>query len=325
MTKHNSTQSGTINLFETLWGQAYLLLFLAPLSWAGNIVASKLAVGHVDPLVLSALRWFLALAILAAFALPHVRRDWAEIKRKWYWFALFGTLGFATFNTLMYGAALFTTAVNISMEQAAIPVFVMIGNFLVFKVRATPLHIAGVALTIYGVLHVATHGNPARIFYLDVNIGDGMVIGACLCYTIYSLSLRFRPAVHWLNFIFVSAAFAALVAIIYITAFGAGVPAIARALTNTPPAGWIIVLYVATFPTIVAQLCYARGVELIGPNRASIFINLLPVLGAILSVILVGEGLSLYHFVAAVFIIGGIVLSEYAARARRNRTPKPPV
>ncbi|MCD7060432.1 DMT family transporter [Pelagibacterium xiamenense] len=325
MTKHNAPERGTINLFDAIWSQAYLLLFLAPLSWAGNIVASKLAVGQVDPLVLSALRWLLALAILAWFALPHVRRDWAEIVRKWYWFALYGALGFASFNTLMYGAALFTTAVNISMEQAAIPVLVMIGNFLVFKVRATLMHIAGVALTIYGVLHVATHGDPTRILFLDVNIGDGMVIGACLCYTVYSLALKFRPAVHWLSFLFASAAFAALTAMIYITLFGAGVPAIARAFVSTPPSGWLIVLYVAIFPTIVAQLCYARGVELIGPNRASIFINLLPVLGAILSVLLVGEGLSLYHFVAAIFIIGGIVLSEYAARARQNRSLKPPV
>lgn len=325
MTKHNAPERGTINLFGILWGQAYLLLFLAPLSWAGNIVASKLAVGQIDPLALSALRWLIALVILFFFALPHVRRDWPTIRQKWYWFAIYGALGFATFNSLMYGAALFTTAVNISMEQAAIPVLVMLGNFLVFRVRATALHILGVALTIYGVVHVATHGNPARILFLDVNIGDGMVLGAGLCYAIYSLTLRYRPAVHWLSFLFATTAFAALVALVYISLFGGGVPLVLETVATTPPGGWLIILYVAIFPTVAAQLCYARGVELIGPNRASIFINLLPVLGAILSVMLVGEALSLYHLVAAVFIIGGIVFSEYAARTRADRSLKPPV
>lgn len=325
MTKHNAPQSGAFNLFRVLWSQSYLLLFLAPLSWGGNIVASKLAVGQIDPFALASLRWLIALVILAVVAFPHLRRDRAEIVRKWYWFALYGALGFATFNALLYGAALTTTAVNISMEQASIPVLVMLGNFLVFKVRATPVHMIGVALTIYGVIYVATHGAPGRVLALDINAGDGMVLLASLCYAIYSLTLRFRPAVHWLSFLYASTVSAAVMSIIYITLFGGGVPAIAHAVVATPASGWVIVLYVAIFPTIVAQLCYARGVELIGPNRASIFINLLPVLGATLSVLLVGEGLALYHFIAAIFIVGGIVLSEYAARHRERRALKPPV
>lgn len=325
MTKFKTTPPARSGLFALLMGQAYLLLVVAQLSWAGNIVSGKAAVGQIDAFALSSIRWIIALALLIPFALPYVKRDWAAIKTGWHWLALYGALGFATFNILIYGAANFTPAVNISMEQAAIPVLVMLGNFLIFRVRATFLHIVGVVLTIYGVAHVATHGVPSRILGLDINIGDGMVMAACLCYASYSLILRFRPPVHWMSFLFVSTAAAALMALIYQLVLGGGPAAFIDSLARTPASGWAIVLYVAVFPSIVAQLCYARGVELIGPNRASLFINLLPVLGAILSVILLGETLEGFHLVAALFIVGGIVLAEYAARRRRPRTLKPPV
>ncbi|GGA57697.1 DMT family transporter [Pelagibacterium lentulum] len=325
MTKRNATSSKRIDVFALIMGQSYLLLVLAQLSWAGNIVSGKMAVGEIDAFALSAVRWCLALAILVPFALPYVRRDWEEIKKGWYWLFIYGGLGFATFNILIYGAANFTSAVNVSMEQAAVPVLVMVGNFVVFRVRATLLHIIGVVLTIYGVVHVATHGEPGRILGLDVNIGDGMVLLACACYAAYSLMLRFRPAIHWISFLFCTTAAAAFMALFYQFVFGGGPVAFVEELIQTSLNGWAIVLYVAIFPSIVAQLCYARGVELIGPNRASLFINLLPVLGAALSVMLVGESLELFHYVAAIFIIGGIVLAEYAARRRLNRSLKPPV
>ncbi|WP_127143143.1 DMT family transporter [Pelagibacterium montanilacus] len=325
MTKLKNDPGSGGGWLAALAGQSYLLLVLAQLSWAGNIVSGKLAVDQIDPLSLSLLRWTIALLVLAPFALSHVRRDLPAIKSNLHWLCLYGALGFTTFNVLIYGASTFTSSINISMEQAAIPVLVMVGNFLVFKVRATWMHILGVILTIYGVAMVATHGEPARILGLDVNIGDGMVLLACLCYAFYSLVLRFRPAIHWLSFLFVTTAAAALAALGYQLSLGGGPGALVDAVANTPPAGWIIVGYVAIFPSILAQLCYARGVELIGPNRASLFINLLPVFGAILSVVLAGEKLEGYHLIAALFIIGGIVIAEYAARRRTARTLKPPV
>lgn len=325
MTKRNTTPLPTAGLVGVIMGQSYLLLIFAQLSWAGNIVSGKLAVGEIDPYVLSMVRWGIALLIAIPFCWPYARRDWARIKANWHWLALYGGFGFATFNILMYGATHFTTAVNASMEQALIPILVMVGNFVIFKVRANALQIVGVVMTIFGVAYTATNGDLARILSLDVNIGDGMVILACLCYATYSLTLRFKPDIHWMSFILVTMFFAFFMSTVYQLVLGGGPVAAIEGIGATTWRGWMIVAYVAIFPSIVAQLFYARGVELIGPNRASLFINLLPVFGAILSVIVVGETLQGFHLIAAIFIIGGIILAEFAARRQlRQRSLKPP-
>lgn len=316
MMKPQPTPDKNANIVSALLNQPYLLLVLAPLFWGGNIATGKIAVGEVDPFVLLIGRWAGATAILLTIGIPYIKRDWAKIKPALPMLAIYGALGFATFNILMYVAAQFTTAVNASIEQAAIPVFVLLGNFLVFRIRAKLLQVVGLILTIIGVVWVATRGDPTRLLAADINIGDGMVIAACFCYAIYSLLLRYNPSIHWLSFILVTAASALAASLIFLFAFGGGLTQFFTALPETTPLGWLCIIYVMTFPSIISQLCYARGVQMIGANRASIFINLLPVFGTVLSVLIIGEAFELYHVVASLLVVCGIVLAEYAARRK---------
>lgn len=300
-----------------IMSQPYLLLTLSALFWGGNIIAGKFAIGEIDPFGLSSLRWIVAFVLIAPFAWGTVRREWAEIRRGIGWLAFYGAIGFTSFNALLYGSAIYTTGVNIAMIQAAIPVLVMVGNFAIFRVRASALHVIGVVLTIYGVVHVATHGAPARLLGLDLNIGDGMILLACVLYALHSLMLRHKPRIGWVSFIATTSFFAAIAALVYQMLFAGGVEGLVRDAAAMSAKGWLVVLYVALLPSIVAQATYARGVELIGPNRGSLFINLIPVFGALLSVLLLGETIEMFHAIAALFIIGGIVLAEKAARRAR--------
>jgi len=301
-------------LISKLLYRPYLLLVMAPIFWGGNITAGKLAVGQVDPYLLVIGRWTGAILILIPLAWPHVKRDWVKIKPALPLLSLFGALGFAGFNVLMYNSSLYTSAINGSMEQASIPVMVLLGNFLIFAVRPKLLQIIGLAFTILGVIWVATRGEPALIFALSVNIGDLMVLLACVFYASYSLTLRFKPSIHWLSFLAVTAGAALVTSFLVQIFIGGGLNDFFFALSNVTLQGWIIILYVMSFPSILAQLFYARGVELVGPNRASIFINLLPVFGTILSVILIGEAFEPYHAVAAILVVSGIALAEYGVR-----------
>lgn len=310
-------RGGGVSPLRALAAQPYLLLVLAPTFWGGNMVTSRLAVGQVDPFVLLLLRWVGAVLLLVPFALPHVRRDWRGIVGAFWWLFLYGALGFAGFNMLIYGAAHFTAGVNISIEQAAIPVMVFAGSFLVFRVRARTLQVFGLVATVAGVVLVATHGDPTRILNLSVNIGDGMVLLACLLYALYSLTLRYRPDIHWLSFMFVTSGAALVASLAFLLAFGGGIDTLVTSVPRTTLIGWGCIAYVMLFPSIVAQLCYARGVEMVGPNRASIFINLLPVFGTVLSVIILGESLQAFHLIAAVLVVIGIALSEYSILSKR--------
>lgn len=318
MSKAPTSRPITASIIAGITSQPYLLLIAAPTFWGGNVIASKFAVGHIDPYVLLLTRWAGAFILLLTIATPHVRRDWHKIKPALGWLCLYGALGFAIFNLLMYQAAYFTDGVNISIEHAAIPVLTLLANFIVFRTRAKWLQIVGLVLTIIGVVYVATHGEPAKILSLTINFGDGLVLLACFLYAIYSITLRFRPDMHWLSFITVTAAFAFVTSVLAGQFMGGGLAELATKLPETTLQGWLCGLYVMIFPSIIGQMAYARGVQLVGPNRASIFINLIPITGTVFSVILLGEILQPYHFIASVLVIAGIILSEFSVRQKAS-------
>lgn len=296
--------------------QPYLLLVLAPLFWGGNVVAAKMVVGEIDPFLLLASRCVGATLFILPFAWRHLAADWAVIRKHWLVIMAFGAIGYALFNVFLYMGLQYTSGVNSSIEQGSLPMLILGANFLFFRVRANALQILGVIAAIFGVMLTATHGDPGRLLTLDVNIGDGFVIIACLIYTAYTLALRFRPEMHIMSFMAIAFSGAALTGLVMLAFFGGGLGQFAT-LANASPTVWGVIIYVAIFPSMFSQVFYARGVELVGANRAAPSHNLIPLFGTLGSVIVLGEYLEPYHFIAAAIIISGIVLAEWAAR--RNR------
>jgi drug/metabolite transporter (DMT)-like permease len=313
MTNVKAAAAPDRGFLAAIFAHPYVLLTLAPLFWGGNMVAAKLAVGSVAPFVLLTARFVGALLMVLPFAWPHMKRDWPTLRRGAIWLFVYGAIGFAAFNACLYAAANYTTAINSSIEQASIPVFVLIANFLFFGVRGKPLQILGVIVTIVGVMLVATHGDLASIAKFSFNAGDLLVLLACVIYAAYALTLKYRPQVNWLSFLGASMVGAVIGAIFFLFVFGGG-PAALGALGSTGLEGWAIIVYVAFFPSLLSQLFFAQGLVMIGPNRASLFNNLIPVFGTILSVLILRESLEPYHLIAAVIVVAGITIAEYAAR-----------
>lgn len=295
---------------------AYPLLLLTTLFWGGNAVAGKLAVGHISPFALTSLRWILAVLILLPFAWPRVKQDLPVIRKHAVTLFLLGTVGFTFFNASLYMALIHTAAINAAIEQAAIPMLVIVLNFLIFRTRVTWLQIAGFLLSLLGVSLTASHGNLARLAQLDVNIGDFIMLIGVLVYALYTVFLRYKPAIHWQSTITVLAG----------AAFVSSLPFLAWEIASerfiAPDAkGWTIGVYTVLFPSIISQIFYIRGNELIGPNRAGLFINLVPIFGTLLSVVILGENFQLYHAAALVLVFLGIGLAEYSGRKASQRTP----
>lgn len=311
MTNPTTTPSPAMSLRT-----AYAILTLTTLFWGGNVVAGKLAVGQIEPNTLMILRWTGALLVVLPFAIAPIRRNWAEIRRRWWLFLFYGAVGFATFNVLVYIAAYHTSGVNAAIEQVTINIFVMLFNFLLFRTRVAGLQLAGVALTILGVAVTASHGDLGRLLALEVNVGDLLVILASLAYAVYSIALRWKPQTHWLSFFAAAVMGAILASIFYQEVLGGGIGAFFIQLPQITPLGWIIVAYTVLFPSVISQVLYVRGVEMVGSNRASLFINLIPIFGTIGSVLVLGERLESFHLVAATLVITGIVLAELAVRRR---------
>jgi drug/metabolite transporter (DMT)-like permease len=288
-----------------LYDNAYLLLIITTLCWAGNAVASKLAVGEISPMALVCLRWILGCAALYAITWRKFHADWPVIRAHWGTIVMMAALGFTAFNALFYVAAHHTTAINLTIIQGAIPVFTMVGALLVFGTAIRPLQVLGILVTLLGILVTATHGEVARLLALTFNIGDLYMLACCLLYAGYALALKKRPPISGAGFL------TAMAFVAFLTSLPLLGWEMARGQVQWPTIqGWLVVAYVAFFPSLVAQFFFMRGVELIGPARAGLFINLVPVFGALMAVVLLGEPLGLHHLAALALVLGGIWLAE---------------
>ncbi len=296
-----------------LWDRPILLLAATSLIWAGHSVVGKLAVGEIGPMTLTFLRWSLALGPICFAARHEIVADFRILRKRWLYVASLGTLGYTAFNALFYLAAHYTGALNMSLIQAGIPALVLIGAAVGFGARPNLAQAFGAAATILGVATIAAQGDLTRFAALTFNFGDALLLIACVLYAYYALGLRYRPPVSTIGFL-------------------AGM-ALAAFLTSIPPFLWEVwrygfptpslrglgvLLYAALGPAFLAQLLFMRGVQLIGPGRAGVFVNLVPIFGAFLAVALLGEPLARYHLVALALVIGGIVLAQQGRADTRS-------
>ena len=291
----------------------YALLTLTTLLWAGNAIAGKMAAGVISPVALTFARWLIACVAFYFFARPHLKNDWPAIRKSLPLLFGLGALGFSAFNFGLYGALHYTTAINVTIEQSAMPVLIIFANYLFFSTRITGLQGVGVLLTIIGVLVTATRGSPLAVFEIGINRGDAIMMLAVLLYGSYTVALRFRPDIHWTSLMFVltcsAAVFAAPFYAVEILRDGFRMPG---------SEAWAIIAYTAIFPSMVSQMFFIRGVAMLGANRASLFINLVPIFGALLAVLILGESFRPYHMVGLALVLGGIAMAERFGEHRSN-------
>lgn len=292
-----------------MFRNAYVLLLLTTLFWGGNAVAGKFAVGHISPMALNTLRWGGASLLLLIIGWKSFARDWPVTRRNLALLFALGAAGFTLFNAAMYSALVFTSAINVSIEQAGVPMLIFVANFLLYRIRVAPGQIVGFTMSVVGVVLTAAHGDFSRLAELDLNRGDLIMLAGIAAYAGYTVALRYKPAIHWQSMA-LSLSVAALVSSLPFTAWEWH----AGNAVAPDRAGWGVVLYAAVFPSILAQVFYIRGVELIGANRTGLFINMVPIFGTLLSVVLLGEAFHLYHAVALVMVLGGIWLAEHSGR-----------
>ena len=276
--------------------------------WGGNAVVGRLAAEEWQSFTLTFVRWLSAIILLLPFSYRHLKADWPVLRSSFVVLFCMGAFGMGLFNLAMYTALHYTTAVNVSIEQSLMPVLIILANFLFFKQRAAVWQLLGVAISIIGVVITSTHGEPLGFFSGALNRGDLLMLIATLFYAGYTIALRWRPSIHWLSFMIVIGCGAASVCLPF-----ALWEVQAKGFDNPSLFGWSLLVYVVIFPSVVSQLAFARGVEILGGNRAGLFINLVPVFGSFLAVLLIGESFYWYHAVGLGLVLGGIFLAEKSA------------
>jgi drug/metabolite transporter (DMT)-like permease len=234
-----------------------------------------------------------------------IREHWGEVRSRLLSITMLAVLGMSGFNALYYVAAHYTSAINIGILQGSMPIFVLAGAFLAYGTRASLVQMAGVFITAVGVVVVATRGAPLEILDIDLNKGDLAMLAACVLYAGYTVALTNRADMPGGAFFTVLALLAAVTSLPLV-----GFEWLSGDLRAPTLNGLIVTTWIAIFPSFLSQVFYLRGVDLIGPGRAGVFINLVPVFAAALAVWLISEPFAPYHATALVLVIVGIWLAQ---------------
>ena len=295
--------------FFAITESPYLLLTLAVFFWAGNFIVGRAVRADVPPVALAFWRWFFAAILVTLMARRHLPADLAKLRKSWGIVLLLAFAGITCFNTLVYIGLQYTIAVNALLMQSLMPVMIVGLSFLLFKEKIKPIQAAGVAISLLGALTIIGQGSLGILLSLSLNRGDVLVFIAVAGYAGYSIGLRKRPAVHPLSFVAATFILGDLLLLpLYVWETMAG-----RSLHLDAPTVMAI-SYVAVFPSIVSYLCFNRGVELVGANRAGMFIHLIPVFGSVMAIVFLGESLQWFHIVGILLIAAGISMATRLGR-----------
>jgi drug/metabolite transporter (DMT)-like permease len=284
--------------------QPYILLCLPSLFWAGNAIVGRLVAGHFPPVTLSVLRWTGAFLIILPFAWRDLQTDWPAIRSKLGVMVVMAICGISCFNTMLYTALEHTTALNALLLQSSTPLFLAGWSLVVLRVRLTLIQLAGILVSLLGVLTIIMHGDLTRLATIELNIGDVLVVLALAIFGLYSALVQKRPVIQqssFLAFVFGCGALFLLPLLVWELS--------ARPLPEATSSNLFALLYVILFPSTLAYLCYNRGVQLIGPNRSAPFFHLVPVFGSVMAIVFVGESLHLYHVIGYALVLAGIVVA----------------
>ena len=300
----------TAYLSRPTTANAALFLALTMLFWAGDHVVGRWMGAHMPPVTLACLRWIGATALLAPFAWRYVRDDWAAVRARLPFLILLGVLGVGLFNTLQYIALVHTTATSSAVLNSSIPILIVVmGFFLGTRVRGVQL--LGIAVSLVGVLTVLGKGDPRALLALELNKGDLYMLAAMVLWALYTVLLQRRPKIHFLSFALVTYFVAALLNM----PLAAGELAMGGTFDATP--GMIAAIaYIVVFPSLIANLLFNRGVEIIGAARAGVFLHLVPMFTAALAMLFLDEQPALYHAAGFALILAGVWLGS-----RQQPTP----
>jgi len=297
---HSAASSG-----NWLANQPYLLLSITALCWAGNAIVGRLAAGHIPPVTLSFLRWSFAFLIILPFAWKHLKRDWGAIRTRLGTMIFLSVIGISAFNTLQYWALEHTQALNTLLLQSAGPLFVAVWSLILLGVRLTLAQAGGIALSLIGVLVILLHGDLTALSSIEFNKGDIIFTVALAIFGLYSVLSLKRPQIHGLSFVGFT--------------FGCGAVCLVplwiwelftRPVMQLNAANLLSLFYVAVFPSTLAYLCFNRGVQLIGANRAAPFFHVVPVFGSAMAIVFLGEHPQLFHIIGFALVLTGVFVAS---------------
>ncbi len=290
-------------------------LLLPPLLWAANAVIGRYAAQLIAPMLLNFLRWGVALVFL--FLLTGSNRlRWQQLYPNRYWFIWASLFGIGLYNSLQYLALHTSSATNVTLMAASMPLWMMLNGWLFFKQNCSRQQFLAAALSILGVLIILTRADIRGLQALKINFGDLYMLLAACCWSWYSWMLTRAPRYEG------SSAMVFLLAQLNFGLIWAASLAYTEYALHLSYLNWswqvlATVIFVALGPSLLAYRCWGVAVTEVGPTMAAIFANFTPLFAALFSSILLGEALQAYQVMAFACMLAAVFSS---ARGRANRS-----
>ena len=286
---------------------AVFLLTSASFFWSGNFFAGKIAyLSDLTPFKLGFFRWLLAMLILLPFTYSEIIKNYNYYKKNIILMTFLGFLAVTVFNSLTYISLQTTLIINSTLMASIAPVLMIGFSWLIFKTKTTTLQFAGIFLSLLGAFSIILKGNINNLFNLYFTSGDVWMFTAVVSWCLYSVLLKkidnsisqlaSLQVMVILGLLFI---FPLYIIENYNTSF-----------LPTQKIDFVIIIYVAIFASIIAFFSWNKGVSIIGPNRSSLFLHLIPVFSSIWAVSFLNEKFSFFHLIGIIFILSGIILSN---------------
>jgi len=290
----------------------YVQLTLASLFWSGNWITGRAVRDSVPPVTLAFWRWTLAALVLLPFALPGLRRKWPIVRRHWKLLLILSLTGAAIFQAFVYVGLSMTTAINAILLNSSFPVFMIACTWLMGQETVSPRQIAGMLISLFGVLIIMRRGIGADFFNFEFHFGDVIILAAMPAWAIYSAFVRNKPPeLTGLELLFAVAFLgAALLLPFYIAEAAIVGPPV---LTVGSVAG---ILYTAWVVSLGSFICWNKAVPVVRANIAGFSMHLMPAFGTIMAIVFLGEEAHLFHAIGIATILVGVFLATWRPSAK---------
>ncbi|WP_203362541.1 DMT family transporter [Bacillus sp. REN10] len=289
----------------------YILLVLATLLWGGNFVIGRAVANDVPPYTLSLLRWCTAFLVFYPFVRKNLKTDWPAIKQHFHIVIAMAITGVAGFNTLVYISLHYTTSINASLVNSSTPIIIFVLSFLFFRERLHRNQLIGALISLSGVLFILSKGDWSNLLSFTFNLGDVLVVGAVVLWGVYSILVKQyagRLPGYSTFFVAISLGLVVLLPFSFIELF------LYKEVVNWKLTSMGAVAYIGIFASIVAFTSWNTAVAAIGPNKAGVFLNFIPVFASLFAIIFLEETLTSYQMIGGLFVVFGVYLSTKAPK-----------
>lgn len=285
----------------------YILMVLAALFWSGAFITGKIAVQEFSALSLTFFRFLFSLPFIFLILRIREPKNWRPQKTQWLPLITLGILGTFLYHALFFSSLKYTTAINSSLIGATNPMVTTFLAILFFSEKVTPLRIVGILLSFTGVFLIVTNGDLQVLTTLSFNYGDILMFIAVWCWATYAvLSRRFMQK-YQLSPLMTTAYTFLVCTIVALPLFLWEKP---FNLINISLTGWLSILYMAIFASVLGYMFQLLAIQYIGAAKASIFINLVPIFTITQSLLFLHEPFSIFKFISAGIIILGVYLAS---------------